>query len=69
MRNSTANDYMFCKSDEAMGKTAVFPALHHAAKHFVDRPAGGPSIAVPSTSPGAANYLTRTLDPWRSGRD
>jgi len=38
MRNSTANDYMFCKSDEAMGKTAVFPALHHAAKHCVDRP-------------------------------
>ena len=59
MRNSTANDYMFCKSDEAMGKTAVFPALHHAAKHCVDRPASGPSIAVPSTSPGSLSRTDR----------
>ena len=54
MRSSTANDYMFCKSDEAMGKTAVFPTLHHAAKHCVDRPASGPSIFGPFYEPRIA---------------
>jgi hypothetical protein len=59
MRNSTADDYMFSKSDEAMGKTAVFPALHHAAKQCVDRPASGPSISVLSTSSGSFSRTDR----------